>query len=163
MNDSKGVFTSATQQEQSDALSKSASAQLDRAKQYNQNASAENQSTYVQAQVEFFVTIDGNRGSCYGWIYYLDGRRLRFYGEANSAVGGPVNMKTNQLIPTWVLPYEQLASNPAHFEANGRGIGSGGELFMTSLKVPVTPYPLQLTGGAIISWQTEGVGDFVTN
>ena len=160
MKTSSDGLTTHLNQDQIDSLSKSAAAQLDRAKEFDQQASNGETAQYVQANVEFFVTIEGNRGACYGWVYYLDGRRLRFYGESNNSVGSAVHMKTNQLIPTQILPYEQLVRNAVQFKASGAGIGAGGELSMYSLKVPVTPYPLQLFGSAIISWQTEGEGRF---
>ena len=163
MKTSNDALTPSVNQEQIDSLSKSAATQLDRAKEFNQQASNRETAQYIQANVEFFVTIEGNRGACYGWIQYLDGRRLRFYGESTKSVGGPVNMRTNQLITTMVLPYEQLVRNAVQFRASGAGIGAGGELSMHSLKVPVTPYPLQLFGNAIISWQTEGEGRFTNN
>lgn len=163
MKISNDVLTQSLNQEQIDSLSKSAEAQIDRAEEYNQQASAGKAASYVQANVEFFVTISGNRGNCYGWIHYLDGRKLRFFGQSIKSVGGPVQMKTNQLITTMVLPYEVLVGNPILYKASGLGISSGGELSMTCLKVPVTPYPLELFGTAIISWQTEGEGRFTRN
>ncbi|MEM9547769.1 MAG: hypothetical protein AAGA77_17435 [Bacteroidota bacterium] len=161
MKGSNDLSTAEVNQTHIDSISKSAAENLENAKKYNQDVTQGNQDIYVWADVEFHVHINADQSICHGWIHYQDGRRLYFHGEGLRCIGAPVNMETRQLIPTQILPFEQLNRNTAEFKSKGAGIGSGGELSLRSLKMPVTPLPLQLYGVGFISWMCDGTGKFV--
>ncbi len=156
MKDSKDVLTPIINQ-----MSNSASEQLKRAKQYSQELTEGKNTQYVWADMDFNLRLGLDEGYCYGWVHYLDGRKLFFFGETKSFIGDRARMSTTQSISTPVLPFDQLVSKTADFHANGDGIGFGGELTMTFLDVPISPFPWRLEGQATISWIANGSGRFI--
>lgn len=161
MRNSNDVLTQPTDQEQVEPASNSIEEQLKRAKQYNQELADGKQSIHVWAQIDFTLNVNLEIGFCRGLIHYQDGRKLSYLGETTKFIGDSARMHTIQRIPTQVLPYEQLVNTEGDFYANGEGIGSGGELTVTSLKRRISPFPWKLEGIAPISWLTEGTGKFL--
>ncbi len=143
-------------------VSKSVVEQMAKAESYHQEISSGKETPYVWANIDFKLSIGQDEGFCSGWIHYQDGRALHYFGKTTNTTGGPVQMRTNQLIPTKVLPYEQLRNDLSHFNAKGNGMGSGGQLELTVGKslVPISPIPWDLFGTALVVWSAKGNGKF---